>query len=1859
MGAIEAAPGRRTSRRVSAQIALALVLALAVALPAGASAAPGDLDPGFNGGQPRYVGASTTPAAQTKLVDVFVDGLGRTVAGGWSDKLGDTRAGLIVRLQPDGTLDEQSFGTGGGWIQPWFAGFGDATELVGVLRDPGGRLGAGFTAGPTTLLAARYQDAGTPDASFATDGVATIAATAGQPFAGAAATGGADGATTLAGSRIQPDDTRRIRIARLDAAGDPAAFGTGGVVEDTTAMVPSFPFEPRRPRLATLPGGAVLVADTTRDGNGDEAIYVARFTAAGLPDPGFGNGSGRVVVQAGVPRSPGGPVFSSAHALTVAPDGSILVGGTASNPSSSPYHQGSMAVVKLTPAGAVDAGFGVRRIPIEQLSGDGEGRVQIARAIALQPDGKIVLAGEGFAGGTGTERLALLRLTPAGAVDASFGRNGLALHTIGSLGGVRVHGVATAGPDKLVVVGETAVANGHTGFIARVVLRAPGEGQPPELRRQPRLAGSPRLGATLTCEAGEWLGAPTSVAVVWERAPRANSAPEDPAWSPIGGASGRAYALADGDVGSRVRCREVAVNGDGSASAPSGSLRVDRDVPVNTSPPALGGIPIAGRALTCDPGLWDNGPDLAFQWLRDGAPIAGASSRTHVASESDRRGRVACRVSAANDVGTAAPATTAAVLVVGAPPELIGAPRVTVERTGPRATDVRLTCATGSWDEDYGSYDVRWLREGSEVAGAVGLAYDATIDDLGRVMTCAVRSTNPVGTSRPARSGPVLVPLPSAGPAGKVLKSGGFGPLDPVNMMALSAPHMDALRSIVLRRVEAALATRRQACAGERVRPGLPEFASLRGRLLSFADTCRVLRLAPSAQIDVTMEGVYWQAGLCASLHDTSAGASTATAARRARTSRSPVSGAIGRGTAVLYGLPLCPRLEVPIPEIDVARPPLLEPAEQAALAATAPEEVLWDVDGDGRVDASCDSTAPVLRSLYERGIYRARAVIVDPASAQTGVYSIADYRLAFREQSPAQRGVLRPAQPFACRTSITPPAEPQLPCTTRVRIGRVEVNGNLCPISMRRLPGEEFDALPRSVQEVLRGQALGADVAAMVERGPVAVGAASVSALRDAATINAVATFSDAKPAVVARPWLSDLARLRHFDLARVQFALDQIYISRGDVRVNGADVRPRNGSAFVLVPSDSGGAIDGVKRMTLAASDATTSLGGLPIGDPGRLSAELPDRLGVASPTLRDANLDEIAASLRRKLDLGPFRLAGQVQVRLADDGSAFIDAQAELPALLTAPGSRPIRTAVTVRADRGGKLRLQGVRLRADRAYLGGVKIKGLLLEWSSGGLVVQGELLFPPVDAGVRINSFRIDGDGNFAELDVDYLAGAGTGIPVGPGLFITMLGGRLSLDPDEIAGRTTISVGPSSGGGCPAVGMTAQFAVHFAPGPFFVRADGTSQVLCIGLARASFYADTTGLVDLRARLDFDAGPLYFGAGFGGTLKLPRWQLDMRGKGGIRGLLSAEIKALVGNLGIAGCGRVELPDPIPNIAGGAGVRFAGGRPPLSYAELAANVSLFTGCDLSRWSPFGHDVRAAQAGRRTFTVGKPTKALPLALVGVGGVPRVLLRAPGGKVYDYTTVPDRLTTVEDSAAIADRARNRLIAFVRGIPGEWTIEPAAGSPAVADVQSATVLEPPRVSGRVAGSGARRTLRYHVSPRPGQLVRFVERSRLGQRAIATVRAGRDRSAGAVRFTTSEGRGTRRTITAEVVQDGLPRANVVVARFTAPSPRVGRPRSARIRRAGRGATISWRAATFAVRHQVVVQTGDGRRVLLEPRGRGRSVRIGGLTRREGAVATVVGISAAGRRGPAATVRLKGSMRLGKPAPAPARRRHGRR
>jgi len=177
-------------------------------------------------------------------------------------------------------------------------------------------------------------------------------------------------------------------------------------------LTSSDPTEATVPARATIPAGQPSVTvsldavdDALLDGAQTVTIRATEIIAGGTGlDPGFGE-SGYAATPLHVLTSDSRP------GLVILPDGSIIGVGDDATGSDNAWQ-----VVKVTPAGQLDATFGSGGV-VATSFGTGGG---LPHAVALQADGKIVVAGEADGGATIDEDIALARYSADGSLDTSF-----------------------------------------------------------------------------------------------------------------------------------------------------------------------------------------------------------------------------------------------------------------------------------------------------------------------------------------------------------------------------------------------------------------------------------------------------------------------------------------------------------------------------------------------------------------------------------------------------------------------------------------------------------------------------------------------------------------------------------------------------------------------------------------------------------------------------------------------------------------------------------------------------------------------------------------------------------------------------------------------------------------------------------------------------------------------------------------------------------------------------------------------------------------------------------------------------------------------------------------------------------------------------------------------------------------------------------------------------------------------------------------------------------------------------------------------------------------------------------------------
>jgi uncharacterized delta-60 repeat protein len=216
------------------------------------------------------------------------------------------------------------------------------------------------------------------------------------------------------------------------------SFGTNGIATTDLGGAGDRAFD----AALLSDGGIVAVGRTDAAGVQRTDFGVVRYGPDGAPNSAFGTGG---IVRTDI-RGQG----DQANAVAVQPDGRILVAGFATSASGI---DSDFALARYNPDGTLDQSFGTAGIVTTDLGT----RSDDARAIAIQPDGRIVLAG------SAGEDVGLARYTPSGSLDPTFGISG---RTITDLGFEDVaNGVALTSAGGIVVAGHTIGTKLNNDFL--------------------------------------------------------------------------------------------------------------------------------------------------------------------------------------------------------------------------------------------------------------------------------------------------------------------------------------------------------------------------------------------------------------------------------------------------------------------------------------------------------------------------------------------------------------------------------------------------------------------------------------------------------------------------------------------------------------------------------------------------------------------------------------------------------------------------------------------------------------------------------------------------------------------------------------------------------------------------------------------------------------------------------------------------------------------------------------------------------------------------------------------------------------------------------------------------------------------------------------------------------------------------------------------------------------------------------------------------------------------------------------------------------------------------------------------------
>jgi uncharacterized delta-60 repeat protein len=277
----------------------------------------------------------------------------------------------IARFNPDGTLDT-TFGTGGE-VTTNFVGVGTggrSNPAGSVLVQPNGDILVGGSATacgkgcPDQVALARYNSNGTLDTTFGDDGTVTATSIGGE-------------ITTLA------EDANGDIFALNGTEDQEAEFSSSGALLPQVTPASLTVTSSRGSDSSVFQTNGDYLAPTELPGTGrrDANAGVVRYLPTGTVDPSFTSAA----------ISWENPAVNQIQALAVQPNGQIVAAGLAAASSGDAF-----TVARLNANGSLDTTFGSGGLATTPLPDGGQ-----ASVVVIEPDGNILVVGEGFVAGGG------------------------------------------------------------------------------------------------------------------------------------------------------------------------------------------------------------------------------------------------------------------------------------------------------------------------------------------------------------------------------------------------------------------------------------------------------------------------------------------------------------------------------------------------------------------------------------------------------------------------------------------------------------------------------------------------------------------------------------------------------------------------------------------------------------------------------------------------------------------------------------------------------------------------------------------------------------------------------------------------------------------------------------------------------------------------------------------------------------------------------------------------------------------------------------------------------------------------------------------------------------------------------------------------------------------------------------------------------------------------------------------------------------------------------------------------------------------------------------------------------------------
>jgi hypothetical protein len=199
------------------------------------------------------------------------------------------------------------------------------------------------------------------------------------------------------------------------------------------------------------------------------------------------------------------------------------------------------------------------------------------------------------------------------------------------------------------------------------------------------------------------------------------------------------------------------VQSDGTTPSPAAGSAYPAGLlqpPINTTAPAITGSGVTGVQHTASTGTWTQSPtSYAYQWLRNGVAIAGATTSAYTPVGADVGTNLSVQVTATNAVGSTA-AVSAAIPITTTPPVIVTHPVISGNSGAPGVGAVGdvLTTTNGTWTNSPTSYQYQWIRNNIAIPGANSQNYTTLAADNGATISNWTRGVNDAGLGNTAGS---------------------------------------------------------------------------------------------------------------------------------------------------------------------------------------------------------------------------------------------------------------------------------------------------------------------------------------------------------------------------------------------------------------------------------------------------------------------------------------------------------------------------------------------------------------------------------------------------------------------------------------------------------------------------------------------------------------------------------------------------------------------------------------------------------------------------------------------------------------------------------------------------------------------------------------------------------------------------------------------------------------------------------------------------------------------------------------------------------------------------------------------------